>query len=192
MPIGSKTLPLKRKSSEEVEDDESIEFDPVPGTLFWLTCPRVNEFVSRLEHAGFLQELKKKYCESESGLSELKNAHSNYSEFLKEFLSDDLSVFSRWATSNQVLEMPKDGKDINPKLVRRYGNAGDAYPNSIKCLHSHITSYLIGVDDVIGKETFEKALLENDIEDIGIRSLECKKGCVKCETFDFEKSKKTV
>jgi hypothetical protein len=208
----------KMKGHDIYEESKDI----LPGTFVWLTCPRVRELVSRLEGgdryaaeefssirlkfgASVLQQSQKVKKEKamlkesatksmsneEKSSEELQQTHKNYEQWLldnKLLTKDELA---QWATSNKA----QTHEERSKYLQTRFSNAGMSSPHAIKCLHSHVGPYMAGANDLVGKETFDRAMklverTEGDIEDIE-SALDCRSNCITCRKYDsnFEKTK---
>ena len=136
------------------------------------------------------QEMEVVVEEEEEKPSELlAQTHANYEDWL---LSTGLLTrdeIAQWATGNKA--QTHEERAQYPQV--RHSNAGMKSPLSIKCLHSHIGPYMAGVNDLVGKETFERATklvhrTEGDIEDLDA-ALDCRSNCVMCKKFDPEAQK---
>jgi len=119
----------------------------------------------------------------------LAQTHANYEEWLLNTGLLTRDEIAQWATGNKA--QTHEERSNYPQI--RHSNAGMKSPLSIKCLHSHIGPYMAGVNDLVGKETFERAAklvqrTEGDIEDLG-NALDCRSNCVTCRKFDPDTTK---
>lgn len=152
----------------------------IPGTLLWLTCPRVSHFISQIEEKKYTQELQEDIDENEKSTLKTDLLKSN-DEFKKWVFENDLLTkeeFSKWISSNKSTELDK-------AVQNRFHNTGVSVDTSIKCLHAHTAVYLSGIEDEVGKLAVKKVIETNkivgDIEDLNV--LDCPKDCVQCEKF---------
>ncbi|KAL9650833.1 hypothetical protein ABK040_001883 [Willaertia magna] len=209
----------------------------VPGTFLWLTCPRINYIVDRLEeqetfdsireefHAVIAPKRKikeqnkqsKKQKDLESS-SNSKNENETTTSTEENLLMKSFENYDDWLLNKAVLSEGEEkgkhlltkeefemwrysarAKDLENNTIplerKRYGNAGVSCSSSIKCLHSHISSYLSGSKDFVGKRVFEEGkqvvtnILEEDIEDL-LNPLDCRSNCIKCKQAMVAKQKK--
>lgn len=152
----------------------------VPGTLLWLTCPRVSHFISKIEEKKYTQELQEEIDENEE--SNLKDELLKSNDVFKQWVFDNdlLSKedFSKWISSNKETDLEK-------AVQNRFHNTGVSVDTSIKCLHAHTAVYLSGIEDKVGKLAVQKVKETNnlvgDIEDLSI--LDCPEDCVQCGKF---------
>ncbi|EFC48615.1 predicted protein [Naegleria gruberi] len=210
---------------------ETSENTYVPGTFLWLTCPRVNLIIDKVETSDEFNEIRREFgAELNFSKTKLKNQNKRKSENnnssekkqkqeseatvtihesqKNNLLMESFENYDKWLLEEakvtegqdkgQALLTPDEfnmwkysvyEKDLNnlPPQRKRYGNAGVSHPSSIKCLHSHISSYFAGSKDHVGKRAFEagkrvitEVLNETDIEDLA-NPLDCRSNCIKCQ-----------
>ena len=208
----------------------------VPGTFLWLTCPRVNHIVDKIETSdefniirqefgadlNFPKSKKEKRKAQNPQTSEKKTKQEDSSTSIEEkettnLLMETFKNYDDWLSNkakitegidkDTALLTPEEfimwkysvyEKDLTnlPPQRKRYGNAGVSVPTSIKCLHSHVASYMAGAKDHVGKRTFEEGknvivnVLQEDIEDLNF-PLDCRSNCIRCRAFDTDHSNKT-
>lgn len=188
-------------SKQNGDFDKQMERQHVPGTLVWITCPRVRDLVSKIE-ITHLDQVRNVFGlideegnaspakHAEQGRKDLLQSHANYAEWLQNshMLTDD--EFYMWQTTRAK------SKDANavPHEVVRYGNGGSSNPLFIKCLHAHTSALLAGSKDLVGKETFrllkKTELKDNpdikegvtDMEDLHV--LDCPSNCIRCKSYE--------
>ncbi len=100
--------------------------DPFP-TTSWLTCPTATKAVARMESAGAIAELNRRY--------------------------DDDAGF-RTAVDAAHAEAARDRGTMLP-ASEAWGGVGGTR-RGIKCLHAHYANHLAGGDDVIGRWVAER------------------------------------
>ncbi len=100
--------------------------DPFP-TTSWLTCPTATKAVARLESAGAIAELNRRY--------------------------DDDAGF-RTAVDAAHAEAARDRGTMLP-AAEAWGGVGGTR-RGIKCLHAHYANHLAGGDDVVGRWVAER------------------------------------
>eukprot|EP00817_Percolomonadidae_sp_ATCC50343_P000968 CAMPEP_0117423744 /NCGR_PEP_ID=MMETSP0758-20121206/4298_1 /TAXON_ID=63605 /ORGANISM="Percolomonas cosmopolitus, Strain AE-1 (ATCC 50343)" /LENGTH=306 /DNA_ID=CAMNT_0005207099 /DNA_START=89 /DNA_END=1009 /DNA_ORIENTATION=+ len=168
-------------------------FIPVPGTMVWLTCPKVRLAIDKVEENGALNVLRQIYDKEPK---ELYDSHDAYANFLRKEMNDD-QLFVQWKSANQVLDKSK----IEEIPYQRYGNAGQRIQHSLKCLHAHVADFLGGCyEDKTAQRGWELANHLNeegkveDIEDLCeqklppiteayLSTLDCSEGCAKCDAY---------
>jgi hypothetical protein len=153
----------------------------IPGTLFWLTCPRVRDLISHIESEGFTQELQEEINDDKPLKSEILKSNDDFTKWVHEnYLTND-EQFALWISANRE-------KDIKKAVQVRFHNGGVSVPESIKCLHAHSSAYLGGVKDEVAKRAFEQVQkrekIQGDIEDLHL--LDCPSNCIKCQSYDPE------
>ncbi len=99
---------------------------PFP-TTSWLTCPTATKAVARLESAGAIAELNRRY--------------------------DDDAGF-RTAVDAAHAEAARDRGTMLP-AAEAWGGVGGTR-RGIKCLHAHYANHLAGGDDVVGRWVAER------------------------------------
>lgn len=117
-PLVIKVYPLVRRGEA---------FEPFP-TLFWLTCPRVVEQVSRLEHRGWIARLEARLRRDLALRNALREDHRRYRQ-------------ERWETLT-----PEDRARLEARgwaqALRERGIGGIADWDHLKCLHLHYAHHL--------------------------------------------------
>jgi hypothetical protein len=108
---------------------------PFP-TMYWLTCPYLNEEISRLESQNFIDKIQNKIDENEEMLHELKNAHKSEIKHRLDIIKDEIE------------ELPYPMQ----KSLKEKGIGGISDFKYVKCLHLHFASYISGNDNPIGRE----------------------------------------
>lgn len=140
----------------------------VPGTLVWITCPRVKQLISSLESRHIMHSLPI------HNAKDLKESNQRYVEWLKKSGLLNEEEYEHWETANKC-----DG------VQRRFGNSGSANQSHIKCLHAHVAVYMIGIEDHAGKEAYEymKKEINNEEKGGSFNDLDCPKDCIECSKF---------
>jgi len=115
----------------------------------------------------------------------LIESHKNFEQLLSTLLPP--AEFMTWRTG-------KPNGTMEDEIIR-YGNGGSRNALSMKCLHSHVTSFLAGSNDHVGSYVVKQelpAIVEatenrkvNDIEDLS-DYLDCPSSCVKCKAYDSQ------
>ena len=100
--------------------------DPFP-TTSWLTCPTATKAVARLESAGAIAELNRRYDDDASFRAAVEEAHA---------------------------EAARDRATMLPAAADWGGVGGTR--RGIKCLHAHYANHLAGGDDVAGRWVAER------------------------------------
>ncbi|KAG2386964.1 hypothetical protein C9374_001999 [Naegleria lovaniensis] len=223
------TFAFTSKNTEKNVDNNHF----VPGTFLWLTCPRINHIVDKMETSdefniirqefgadlNFPKSKKEKRKPQTLQISEKKTKQEDsvtaveQKETTTDLLMESFKNYDEWLSNKAKITEGQDkgtalltpeefimwqysvyAKDLTnlPPHRKRYGNAGVSVPTSIKCLHSHVASYMAGAKDHVGKRTFEEGknvivdvLHEADIEDLNF-PLDCRSDCVRCRAFDTD------
>jgi len=192
------TAEVNEKEQSKIEKQQ----ETLPGTLLWLTCPRIKNFISKLESVGFLSSLQEKLNKDPEFQAKVLKDNESYKNWLKGNIDVLLTaeMYVRWMSGN---------RQSDPSLVEsvkqtRYGNAGVTVALSIKCLHAHLATFLSGIPDEIGRIAYEKAVIEfkdeleismstTDGDKINVKNnekkleiedlhlLDCLPSCVKCK-----------
>lgn len=113
--------------------------EPFP-TLFWLTCPLLDEAVSRLEAEGWIEHLERR-LERDAVLRErMAAAHGR-------------TARARLALLPEEWRKRLTGQHPGPYAVlAQTGVAGIRGVDGVKCLHAHYADHLAGYDNPIGEE----------------------------------------
>ncbi|CAD2214829.1 hypothetical protein AGDE_11902 [Angomonas deanei] len=111
----------------------------IGATVFWLTCPNVNNLIGRLEHHGAVRRLQ----EAIDGHDTLRQfhitSHAVYEQRVKELISAE-----QWAFFDQHFVHPED------KEKAKYGNAAVSHDRDMKCLHALAAQSLCGAANPCG------------------------------------------
>jgi len=113
---------------------EGDEFEIFP-TLYWLSCPKRVEEVSRIESDGYVKKLEEEIA-SDSALKE------KYSKAENRYLEEQKSLLSE-----------KDKSFIEKKGLKsalRRGIGGIKSDEHLKCLHLHLAHHLAD-ENVLGR-----------------------------------------
>ncbi|MBS3740268.1 DUF501 domain-containing protein [Candidatus Bipolaricaulota bacterium] len=124
-PVVLKTAPLI------VHDNNEFEVFP---TLYWLSCPRRKEKVSRIEARGYIEEL-------EAELASNPELKKQYLKNEKNYLEEQ----SKLLTKKEIEFLEKKG--AREALTRGIG--GIESDKHIKCLHLHL-AHEIADENVLG------------------------------------------
>lgn len=110
-------------------------------TIYWLSCPELNDRISRLEDRGLLAELTRR--EKENGIfgRRMEAAHKNYARRRRELMCED-----DW-------EGVKALSDDALKTLRHSGVAGIRTSSGLKCLHAHFAHFMAGGENPAGERT---------------------------------------
>ena len=136
-----------------IRDGDEFEIFP---TLYWLSCPKRVEEVSRIESGGYVKKLDKEIASD----SELKE---KYSKAEKRYLKAQKSLLSE--RDKRFIEK----KGLKSALSRGIG--GIKSDEHLKCLHLHLAHQLAD-ENVLGK------LIQKRF-DLG----DCSSDHVRCEKF---------
>jgi len=107
---------------------------PFP-TLYWLTCPYLVEEASKLEAQGKITEIEKIIQNDPELRMQMIRAHKEEIEKRMKILEGELNFLS---------------KNIIKKL-KETGIGGIKNFSTIKCLHLHYASYLVGENNPVGE-----------------------------------------
>ncbi len=124
VPIVVRSLPVK-------------EGKPFP-TLHYLTCPYLVKEVSKLEEKGLIKEFEKRLLSDEQFYFFLVSAHQKVIEIRLNLLQ------------TLEIEIPKGWQE----LLSRVGTGGISNFKTVKCLHLHLSDYLGGIGNPVGKEVY--------------------------------------
>ncbi|MDD2430256.1 MAG: DUF501 domain-containing protein [Firmicutes bacterium] len=110
-------------------------------TLYWLSCPYLVRFVSKLEAEGLVSKYDKRLKEDPVFQSALDKAHESYAK--ERSLLIEESAF----LDENIIEKLKTS-----------GIGGSENREGVKCLHMHLAHFLATGQNPIGKEVWEEAL----------------------------------
>jgi hypothetical protein len=114
-----------------------IEGKPFP-TNFWLVCPLLNQQVSQMEAEGWITQFEEDLKRNFAFFQEMQYSHALEKMLRKIFI--------------------KKG-EISPNIYKSLIGSGVGGIKSIygvKCLHSHLASFLGGLKNPIGERIWEK------------------------------------
>lgn len=111
---------------------------PFP-TMYWLTCPYLNDEISKLESKNYIEKIQEKIDENSEMQNELKSAHE------KE-IKQRLKIIEK-----EIEKLPEPIQ----KTLKEKGIGGISEFKYVKCLHLHYAYYLSGEENPIGKEVDE-------------------------------------
>ncbi|MGM0641119.1 MAG: DUF501 domain-containing protein [Thermotogota bacterium] len=115
---------------------------PFP-TMYWLTCPYLNEEISKLESRNKIEEIQNKIDQDTNLSNKIQDAHLKEIQERLEIIDDEIN------------ELPEPMQ----KTLREKGVGGISDFKFVKCLHLHYASYISGNDNPIGEKV--DSLLEN-------------------------------
>jgi len=109
---------------------------PFP-TMFYLTCPHLVEMVSALESSGEIEAWRAR-------------------------LAGDASLTARLRAADAAYRAARAAEAGGADPIPEVGIAGQRDPLGIKCLHAHVASALVGIDDPVGHGTLAQFARECD------------------------------
>nr|CCC89980.1 conserved hypothetical protein [Trypanosoma congolense IL3000] len=119
-------------------------------TLFWVTCPNLNNIIARLERhgaVGAVQSLINNDCDvSEAHVA----SHLHYEKRAKELLDPE-----RW----KLFDAHFGAGAVDSPRGRKYGNAAVSHATDIKCLHALVAQSLCGAPNPIGDAVLRYVLV---------------------------------
>ncbi len=123
-----------------VESEPQKSGQPFP-TLFYLTCPHLRREIAHMEERGLVSRWDALISNDPEWKARMDKAHSNYQIYRDRKI---LCALSLNADQKKALRSALSGKGIG----------GIDQPGGTKCLHLHLATYLGGLKDPIGSETF--------------------------------------
>lgn len=99
--------------------------EPFP-TLYWLTCPALNEMVSALESDGEIERWRAR-------------------------LADDADLAQVMRAADEAYRRLRHAESGGADRCELVGIAGQRDPLQTKCIHAHVAAYLAGIQDPIGE-----------------------------------------
>eukprot|EP00796_Vickermania_ingenoplastis_P004386 gene4386-3189_t len=114
----------------------------VGATLFWCTCPNLNNLVARMERHGGVQTVNRFFGNHPAARAALCSSNTVFEERARELLhSVDAPL---WTFYNSHFIHP------NNPAKRKYGNAAVSHPEDVKCLHALVAQELCGAENPVG------------------------------------------
>src|SRR5690625_177539 len=116
-------------------------------TLYWLTCPFLQEWIGRLESAGWIYKIKKEMRHDKSAQEELYAAHRRTAQHRQKLLT---------SSTLQRLQAEYPGQY---NVLTETGVAGMRYKDEaddfgIKCLHAHFADYIVHGNNPVGRRVW--------------------------------------
>jgi len=113
-----------------------IEKEPFP-TLFWLTCPRIIQQISRLEHEGWIERLEE-LLQADPELR--RRYHAGHRAYIRERWETLTERDRRWIEEQGLLE-----------VFQERGIGGLRDWDAVKCLHMHYAHHKARGENPIGE-----------------------------------------
>lgn len=113
----------------------------VGATVFWLTCPALNNLVARWERAGAVQRLSQwmNSAPQASFLQAHVDSHALFLKVVSTYMSEDQMQFF---TTHFVTNADENR--------RKFGNAAVSHASDLKCLHALVGQSLGGAFNPLG------------------------------------------
>lgn len=146
-------------NDENTQRENSYSYDkcnitPFP-TLCWLTCPHVSRAISELERQGYVRTFQLQLESNKELATEWWDCHEEYASERWSILSEN---DREWLLDKDVGDETEQRKRESMKEMIEYsgvagtdyqgvrekglfGNNGDNFVPSVKCLHSHYAHY---------------------------------------------------
>ncbi|KAG8347074.1 putative Protein of unknown function (DUF501) [Trypanosoma vivax] len=129
----------------------------VGSTVFWLTCPYLNNIVARFERHGAVAALQKLILEDRAVSMAHVASHSFYENRVRELLDkEQWEFFYKHFVSGAA----------NSSGARRYGNAAVSHATDLKCLHALVAQTMCGAPNPIGDAIVQFIFFLSDEVDI--------------------------
>ncbi len=119
-------------------------------TVFWLTCPKAVERISRIEARGYIQRIQDQIISNFALTQNMRDAHQEYI-FIRRSLVE----------SSTLSRVRKSEKKVF-KNLERLGIGGVADLKGIKCLHTHYAHYLATGNNPVGQLVANMIRLRDD------------------------------
>ncbi|CCW60763.1 unnamed protein product [Phytomonas sp. EM1] len=110
-------------------------------TVFWITCPHLNNVIARIERNGGIQQVARVLSEDAAAMAAHVASHARYVERVKELLSAPQWEFF-------VSHFVEPGEGLSG---RRFGNAAVSHAGDVKCLHAWVAQVLGRAANPIGE-----------------------------------------
>ncbi|MBM7623873.1 DUF501 domain-containing protein [Sporohalobacter salinus] len=118
------------------EENEELKLFP---TTYWLSCPKLIEWIFTLESEGLVQQVQEEIMADCKKQQELITAHEDYAQRRVELLS------------NSDLTKLKEEYPGRWRVISQSGIGGIMEKEGIKCLHTHYADFLINQKNPVGK-----------------------------------------
>lgn len=157
----------------------------IGATLFWLTCPAVNNLIARMERHGIIATLASRMSHDACLQEAHIQSHRVYEDlamsllmpeqaafFRQHFLTDDAD--SSFCSGDAPLEVeeeePRRKAALNAR--RKYGNAAVCHATDLKCLHALAAQSLCNAPNPLGNAVLHYMLhlsgaVKDDLEAMG-------------------------
>lgn len=111
----------------------------IGATLFWLTCPSLNNLVARFERHGIIALLTSRFATDKDLLERHVASHALYTKLAEERLPEDQAKF--------FFDQFVKNADLSK---RKFGNAAVGHPEDLKCMHALVAQSLAGAFNPLG------------------------------------------